>query len=425
MGALGTPYLDTLQLGVSGALTRTNTGFLTVGTSFGIVAATGSVPGTMAAADFTKLTNLVTITGTPPIVLTAGAVSISAASGATAGSMSIAHYNLVNGATSANTASTMCVRASDGSANFAATCTFATVSATLVSSSTVNCTSGSATTSWALGSTTASAGTFRLPTSVICNARNNANSNDLRLFSTDSSDNMNFGTTTAGSIPTAFTFTSLATGFLGWYDGTSTQRWSIGTNNGGDIVMAQAKLATAPTSYPTNRFLLYQNASNKMRARTPNNVSKTLLTTQAVSNAGLCFIDEDIATGNTTTTTASGVTVYTPTLDGTALVEGAGFFVITVIGDDIVTHNRAMFVYDVPFNVATSGTLTIPAGTFTERVGCLWDNIGVLHPPGVQNAGSSSGIFTLTSTLRVYPYGKASTNITWQVHTKVYMYQPA
>lgn len=69
---------------------------------------------TIAAAGGGSVTS---VTGSAPIVSSGGAtpeISISAASGAAAGSMSAAHYSLVNGATSAATASTVVKRDAAG-----------------------------------------------------------------------------------------------------------------------------------------------------------------------------------------------------------------------------------------------------------------------------------------------------------------------
>lgn len=419
-------FFDSFKITATAPFALTSSGTITANPTGSIAAATGSVPGSMSAADFTKLSGITSgaavasVGGTAPIVSSGGttpAIFITAASGSAAGSMSSADFTKLANATSANTVSTLVIRASDGSANFAGTCSFTTVSAINLTGTT---TAGS--TAVTAGTSVASQGVLRLGNSQIMYAKANVGGNtDIYMMAVDSSDNLILGTTTVNTVPTAIKITSLATGFLGWYAGTTTQRWSIGTNNGADIAMFQGKLATAPTSYPTSGFLLYQNVANQMRVRAPKNVSRTLCSPQAVTNAGLSFIDLDVASGTTTQTTATAVTVYTPTLDGTALVEGAGFFKITIIGDDIVTHTRAMYIYDIPFNVATAGALTIPAGTFTAR--SSWDNIGVINPPGVQN--SPSGIYTSGSTLRVYPYGKASTTIQWQVYTETYMYQPA
>lgn len=101
------------------------TGALTLGGSIdfpiiGIPAASGIVAGSMSAADFTKLAGMtsgaavasvaggtaVTMTGTA----TAPVVNVNASSGAALGTMSAAHYTLVNGATASDTASTIVMR---------------------------------------------------------------------------------------------------------------------------------------------------------------------------------------------------------------------------------------------------------------------------------------------------------------------------
>lgn len=74
-----------------------------------------------AWVDLTNAGTVTSVTGTSPIVSSGGAtpaISISASSGSAAGSMSSAHYTLVNAATNANTASTIVKR--DGSGNFTA-----------------------------------------------------------------------------------------------------------------------------------------------------------------------------------------------------------------------------------------------------------------------------------------------------------------
>ena len=74
-----------------------------------------------AWVDLTASGTVTSVTGTSPIVSSGGAnpaISISASSGSAAGSMSAAHYTLVNAATNANTASTIVKR--DGSGNFTA-----------------------------------------------------------------------------------------------------------------------------------------------------------------------------------------------------------------------------------------------------------------------------------------------------------------
>ncbi len=74
-----------------------------------------------AWVDLTAAGTVTSVTGTSPIVSSGGAtpaISISASSGSAAGSMSSAHYTLVNAATNANTASTIVKR--DGSGNFTA-----------------------------------------------------------------------------------------------------------------------------------------------------------------------------------------------------------------------------------------------------------------------------------------------------------------
>lgn len=79
------------------------------------------------------------VSGTAPIVSTGGstpAISINAADGSNAGSMSAAHYSLVNGATDANTSSAIVKR--DASGNFSAGTVTAALSGTASNASALN-----------------------------------------------------------------------------------------------------------------------------------------------------------------------------------------------------------------------------------------------------------------------------------------------
>ena len=85
------------------ASSPTNDGYMTAAQAEALESATGG--------------GVTSVTGSAPIVSSGGAtpeISISAASGAAAGSMSAAHYSLVNGATSAATASTVVKRDAAG-----------------------------------------------------------------------------------------------------------------------------------------------------------------------------------------------------------------------------------------------------------------------------------------------------------------------
>jgi hypothetical protein len=121
---------DRFQLGVASGVLTSLTGTAPIAVSAGldpvvsIAAATTSLPGSMSAADKTKLDSV----GTGAVVTNVGVsgaltlggtgafpiVGIPAASAIVAGSMSTAHYSLVNGATAANTASTIMRRDVNG-----------------------------------------------------------------------------------------------------------------------------------------------------------------------------------------------------------------------------------------------------------------------------------------------------------------------
>ena len=89
---------------------------------------------------FVELGDVQNVAGTAPIVATANGndwtISINAASGSSAGSMSASHYTLVNGATSANTASTLVQR--DASGNFSAGTITANLTGTASNASQLN-----------------------------------------------------------------------------------------------------------------------------------------------------------------------------------------------------------------------------------------------------------------------------------------------
>jgi hypothetical protein len=290
------------------------------------------------------LINGTNITGTAPITVTDNndgtvTVSISAASGSSAGSMPSAHYTLVNNATDANTASTIVKR--DASGNFSA----GTITATAIATASTN-----------IGTT---------------NVALNRSSANLALTGISSVTLPGSTSGTAQVTPPAIAGTSTvitlpgATGTLATLAGTETL-----TNKTLTSPVISSISNSGTLTLPTSTDTLVG------RATTDTLTNKTLTTPiiTSISNSGTVTIPSgtDTLVARTSTDTLTNKTLTSPVI-GTIVNGGYNLTVPSTSNDTLVARsttdtltNKTLTLPTIgsggaAFNGSTSGALTLKA----------------------------------------------------------------
>lgn len=245
-----------IRAAAAAGLTPTVTGTLPIVASgpadarvVSINAATTSLPGSMSAADKTKINTLKPMAPTSPIAFTdvfgTDFISINAANSLVHGSMSAADFVKLGGATDAATASKLVIR--DGSAG----CSVAALGATLVTAST-----GFVGPYFSMsGPYVAGSGLLRGNTAqVLVSARDDGDSVNVSCMSwgIENTDAMGIGDTAVESIATY----TKSTGFMCF----NTGNLALFTNSdfGSGVGVVYIKNAgTVPTTNPTNGVFVY------------------------------------------------------------------------------------------------------------------------------------------------------------------------
>ena len=338
-----------------------------------------------------------TLTATTPIRIDGGAsadlsadrtLSILAASGAVAGSMSAAHYTLVNAATATPTAATLAKWGASVDLGAAYFYTAGTV---------------------------ATSGLFRTANNQIgAAARNAANGANLSVWKYTSADRLELGDSANGAGVRVQALGSGANAVVLAMGGASADAVTVGLKGvglfgalsgatAGDGVLTWNAATTAPTGAPTGTAVdTWVSAASGLQARTGKVLTVTLVpvTTSAATDQRLDKIHASVHTSDASVTQIAAYTLPA------ASCWVARFF---VTGQKTGTDACAVYSFEVT-GVRAAGSATVTTGTVTTLV----DTIGAVPVPSA--AASTNDVL-----LRVQ--GVAATEIDWclsAVHVHLY-----